>query len=725
MQIGRTRPELPTVLLPISVPNFLDLRPRIRQFAAVEARVPTSLILEDETDASRVRGSRVTAGLFDLLGVPPQIGRTFNAEDGLTGSEHTVVLSDAFWQSRFGADPKVIGTTIRLSETPYTIIGVAPQQFEFRSASFFVPFQWDAGDLPPRGSNFLQLFGRLRPGVHPQAADDELHALWTALGEENAGTYDDSGMRAEPLLFATVSRSRTPLFILTGAVGLVLLVACTNVANLMLARSEARQREIALRAALGAGRGRLVRQFLTESLVLSVMGGLAGLAAAFAGVHVLVTSFSSAIPRSNDVGINGIVLGFALLVSVVTGVAVGLVPALQARPDHSALKEGARGSSGRITALRKGLVVIEVALSLMLVTGTGLLLKSFWRAQQSELGFDGNNLLIVNLWLPPSSYGDDTNRNDFYESLMPQLTALPQVRQTGMINMIPARNFGNNFTTINVVGNEDREAHFVEARWASRTYFETMRIPLIRGRNFTDADVDSAANSIIINDELARQLFPENEDPIGARLGADLGTDPEIVGVVGDVRNFGPDERPRPTIYRPVENSSNLVIRTAGDPLQLVPLVRQTMRVYRVDTMTDILTRSLGDRQFQLILLLVFAGVGLVLGAVGIYGVMSYTVAQRTRELGVRMALGSSTSDVLRLVLGQGTKLAAIGVVLGAAGSLAMRSVLATVVYDVSTADPFTYVSVAGLLLAVAALACYIPARRAASVDPMEALRYE
>jgi predicted permease len=732
MQIGRTRPELPNVLLPISVPNFLDLHPRIRQFERVEARVPTALIVEDETDAARVRGSQVTAGFFELLGVPPQLGRTFIAEDGLAGSENTVVLSDMFWRNRFGADPEIIGTTIRLSEIPYTIIGVAPEHSDFRFGNFFVPFQWDESDLRSRGSNFLQLFGRLRPGVHAQAAGDELHALWTALGEENADTYDDSGMRAEPLLFATVSRSRTPLFILAGAVGLVLLVACANVANLMLARSEARHREIAIRAALGAGRGRIIRQFLTESLVLSVVGGLAGLAAAFGGVHILVTSFSSAIPRSNHVSINGIVLGFAILVSILTGVVVGLAPALQAKPDHSALKEGARGSSGRITALRKGLVVTEVAMALMLVTGTGLLLKSFWRAQQSELGFDGDNLLIVNLWLPPSRYDDNTNRANFYESLMPQLTALARVQQAGMINMIPARSFGNNFTTINVVGNEDRESHFVEFRRASNTYFSTMGIPLTRGRNFTVADLDSAANTIIINQELARQLFLEGEDPVGARLGADLGTQPEIVGVVGDVRNFGPDERPHPTIYTAVPNSSNLVIRTAGDPTQLVPLVRQTVarldpavRLYRVDTMTDILTRSLGDRQFQLMLLLIFAGVGLLLGAVGIYGVMAYTVAQRTRELGVRMALGSSTKDVLRLVLGQGTKLAAMGVAIGAVGTLAMRSVLATVVYDVSTADPITYISVAGLLLLVAALACYIPARRAASVDPMEAIRYE
>ena len=514
--------------------------------------------------------------------------------------------------------------------------------------------------------------------------------------------------------------------------GLVLLVACANVVNLMLARSEARHREIAVRAALGAGRGRLARQFLTESLVLSVTGGAVGLVAAFGAVRVLLGTFGSEIPRADEVSINGVVLGFAILVSVVTGVLVGLAPALQAKPDHLSLKEGGRGASGRFTALRQGLVVTEVALALMLVTGTGLLLRSFWEAQESDLGFDENNVLILNLWLPSSRYQNNAERNAFYESLLPQLTALPQVRHAGMANMMPARNFGNNFTTITVDGREEPQSHFVEARRVTSTYFETMGITLIRGRNFTDADLANSANAIVINEELVRQLFGEAEDPVGARLGGDLSNPPQIVGVVGDVRSFGPDERARPAIYFPVQSSTNLVLRTVGDPLQLVPQVRQTIagldaavRVYRVDTMTDILTRSLGDRQFQLTLLLIFAGVGLLLGSVGIYGVMSYAVAQRTRELGVRLALGASTGGVLRLVLSQGTKLALIGVGVGALGAFAARRVLANLVFEVSTFDPITYGAVAALLIGVAGLACYIPARRAARVDPMEALRYE
>ena len=734
MQIGRTRPELPMVLLPISVANFIDLRPQISQFEAFEARTNATMIVETEGGAAaRVFGRSVTTGFFDLLGVPMQLGRGFNPEDGVVGSERTVVLSDRFWRTQMNADPGVLGTTARLSETPYTIIGVASQDFAYLSANFWIPFQWEDSDLTGRRSNFLQLFGRLAPGTNPESASAELHALWTALGAQQAvEDYDDSGMRAEPLLFATVGRSRTPLFILAGAVGLVLLVACANVANLMLARAEARHREIAVRAALGAGRGRLLRQFLTESLVLSLTGGLAGLVAAFAGVRVLLGAFGNAIPRSEDVGINGVVLGFALLVSIVTGVVVGIAPALLAKPDHAALKEGARGSSGRITILRKGLVVAEVALALMLVTGTGLLLKSFWRAEQSDSGFDTDNLLIVNLWLPPSRYQNSTDQTVFYDVLLPQLTALPQVRHAGMINLIPARTFGNNFTIIKVDGRDERQANFVEARRVSLSYFETMGIPVTRGRGYGEADLAEGANKVIINEELKRQLFDDEENPVGFRLGGDLRNPPEIVGVVGDVRSFGPDERPRPAMYFPVRTSSNLVLRTTRDPLPLVPQVRQiiagidpAVRVYRTDTMSDILDRSLGGRQFQLTLLLIFAGVTLVLGSVGIYGVMSYTVAQRTRELGVRLALGASAGGVLRLVLREGILLAGLGVALGAAGAFAGRRVVANALFDVSASDPVTYIVVAGLLVAVAALACYVPARRAASVDPMEALRYE
>ena len=334
MYIGRTRPELPDVLLPISPPNFVDLVPQVTQFGGIEARTGASFMMDDGDNAALVFGSRTTPGLLDLLGVPPQLGRTLSTSDGVVGAEHVVVISHGFWQNRLGGDPDVIGSTVRFTETPYTVVGVMPQGFRFRGSNFFVPFQWDLGNVGVRRSNFINLYGRLTPGAQVEAASAELHSLWTALGAQQAeGEYDDSGMRAEPLLEATVSRSRAPLFILAGAVGLVLLVACANVANLMLARSEARHREIALRAALGAGRRRLIRQFLTESLVLSVGGGLVGLGAAFAGMRILLALSANAIPRVDEVGMNGIVLAFALLVSVVTGVIVGLAPALQAKPD--------------------------------------------------------------------------------------------------------------------------------------------------------------------------------------------------------------------------------------------------------------------------------------------------------------------------------------------------------------------------------------------------------
>jgi putative ABC transport system permease protein len=689
-------------------------------------------MMDDGDNAALVFGSRTTPGLLDLLGVPPQLGRTLSASDGVVGAEHVVVISHGFWQNRLGGDPDVIGSTVRFTETPYTIVGVMPQGFQFRG-SFFVPFQWDLSNLGFRRSNFINLYGRLAPGANGEAASAELHSLWTGLGAQQAeDLYDDSGMRAEPLLEATVSRSRTPLFILAGAVGLVLLVACANVANLMLARSEARHREIALRAALGAGRGRLIRQFLTESLVLSVGGGLVGLGAAFAGMRVLLALSANAIPRVDEIGMNGIVLAFALLVSVVTGIVVGLAPALQAKADHAALKDGARGTSGKMTLLRQGLVVTEVALALMLVTGTGLLLKSFWNAQGAEMGFDSENLLIVNLWLPPSRYENAGAQTIFFETLLPQLRGLPQVRQAGMTNMVPVESFGNNFTTISPVGDDERQSHFVEARRITETYFETMGIPLQRGRNFDPSDLTNSGATVVVNEELVRQLFDDDQNPVGARLGGDLRSHPEIIGVVGNVRGYRPDEHPRPTIYFAVPVSSNLMIRTASDPEQATGQIRQAVagldpavRVYDVDVMSEIVDDSLGDRKFQLILLLVFAGVALTLGAVGIYGVMSYSVAQQTRELGVRMALGALPGDVLKLVVGKGAILAVIGVVIGGTATFLLRRVLEGVLFDVSATDPITYGSVALLLIGVAVVACFVPARRAASVDPMEALRYE
>lgn len=737
LRVGRTRPEVPGVLLPISPSNFLDMRERVETLDHLEALASYMFMVAGATEAQRVMGARVTTGFFDLLGVPIRRGRGFLPEDGVVGAEQVVVVSDQFWRDHLGADPDAVGSTVVLSDVPRTVVGIAPAWFRLvsREDRVWAPFQWTEADLAPRQSNYLSIFGRRAPGVEPPAAVSELHAEWTRLGAEHADTFDDSGMTAVPILEAWVARSRGALYLLGGAVGLVLLVACANVANLMLARTEARQREIAVRAALGAGRGRILRQFLTEGIVLAGLGGLVGAAAAYGGVEALLAAFGSSVPRQQDVGMSGAVLAFALAVSVATGVMVGLVPAMQGNPGHAALKEGAR-SVGRTTRLRKGLIVAEVAVSVMLVVGTGLLLKSFWRAQQADLGFERRGLLVVDTWLPPSRYQSPEQSAGFFARMREDLLRLPRVEEVALTSMVPIRTYGTNYTRVTPRGNPDAFASFVEVRNVSPQYFDALGVPLVRGRMVTLQDTVAAAPRVVVNAHLARQLFGEG-DPIGRQLdlgpqGSAGGIYPEIVGVVGDVRVFGPDRSMRPIFYYPTARASHVVIRTTGDPETLAPAVREVARaadpavaVYRVETMEAIVEASLGDRRFQLTLLGVFAAVALALGAIGIYGVMSYTVAQRTREVGVRVALGATAANVLHLVLREGALLAAAGIGLGLAGAYAFRAAVGGLVFDVSPADPLTYGGVAVLLALVALAACFVPARRAARVEPMEALRYE
>lgn len=614
------------------------------------------------------------------------------------------------------------------------MIGVTREGFEIvaRRDRLWVPFQWSESALASRQSNYLQIYGRLAAGVDLTNGIAELNTEWRLLGQENADSFDDSGMSATGLLNAWVEDSRAPLFLLAGAVGMVLLIACVNVANLMLARAEARQRELAIRTALGAGRRRLVRQLLTEGMVLSVSGGVIGMIGAWAGVHVLLSTFGNAVPRADEIGVQGIALAFGLLLSLGTGIVVGLVPAVQARPDHFALQEGSR-SSVRTTAVRQALIVAEISLALMLVVGAGLFLRSFWEARQEELGFQREGLLVINTWLPPSRYDDAVQASVFYDHFAAELLALPQVRDVGLTNMVPIRQFGTNYTRVTAVGDPDRYASFVEVRRVSPEYFSTLGVPLVRGRMLTDQDTVAARPVIVINQQLAGLLFAD-QDPIGRQLdfGPQGNSRPEIIGVVGNVKAFGPDREVRPIFYYTSTNASNIVIRTAGDPLDVVPTVRQVAAridpevvIYRTERMTDIIDRSLGDRQFQLTLLVLFAGVALALGAVGIYGVMSYLVTQRTREFGVRIALGATTGSVLSLVLRQAGLLAAIGIGIGLLGAFALRRTIENLVFNVSPADPITYAVVATLLAAVAVAACLVPARRAAAVPPMVALREE
>jgi predicted permease len=725
----------------MSAPNFVDIRNGTTLFEDVAAfSFGASYSLTGTGEPLRIRGSNVTAGLFRILRVTPQLGRTFTDEDDVAGASPVVILTDRLWRERFEADPGVLGATLSIDGVTHTVVGVLPTDFTFRSnAQLWLPYAWDPTDMPQRGSRFLQVVGRLSGEAAADAAVAELEAIFAPLVELYPEANTDRGVTAVPLRDWVVHSSRrTQLWILGGAVGLVLLIACVNVANLMLARAEARIREIAVRAALGAGRGRLFRHFVTESVIVSALGGLVGLLGAYWGVRALITVFGSFVPRSAEVSIDGAVLSFALAVSILTGLAVGLVPALLSDSGNmfENLKDGSRTASGGGSRMRRVLVVAEVALALMLVTSAGLLLKSLWRIQQVDLGIAGDELLTASFELVDASYPEDSDVEAFASVLLDEIRTLPGVAGVAAGNRVPFMPGNLNVTGVHPIGDPNVIASFVEIRYVTPGFFSVLGIPLLSGRDVSDRDGPDSPPVVIVNQTLALQLF-QGDDPIGRTLELGWGVQPEIVGVAGDVKEFGPDKRTPPAMYWPLDfwgaaRFLTLAVRTTGDPITLVPAIRQAVRrldpdlpLFDVAPMSTLASRTFGDRKFVISLLGCFAALALVLGAVGIYGVMSYTVEQRTREVGVRLALGASRSAVLRLVISQGVKLALIGLGIGAIGAFVLRQIMENLLFEVSGSDPLTYIAVAALLAMVAAMACYLPARRAASVDPLKALRQE
>lgn len=731
VQVGRTHPAIPGAVLPTSPATYLDLKQRLRSVQNLEVLAQNAYVLTGEGEAGRYLGGATSAGFFDLLGVAPLLGRTFAPSDDQPGAEPVVVLSDGFWRTQLGGNPAVLGSTIRLNDTPHTVIGVMPPDFRFGSAVLWVPTAWDDNTRAIRSSNFLRAYARLAPGATIESASAEVEREFAPIRAELPLGNENTTMLAVQLSDLIARSTRTPLFILAGAAFFVLLIACANVANLMMVRAEHRQREVGVRAALGAGRERLVRQFLTESLLCSVLGAVAGLGVAAIGLRLLVAAFGSAIPRSQDIGMHAPVLIFTMVAALVTGVLVGVAPAFRSRPDFDALREGSRGGTARFSLLGRSLVVAQVALALMLVTGAGLLLKSYTRATRSDLGFSAANLVAVNLFFPPSRYADNAARAPFLDQLMARLEATPQIEATALSSMVPIREFGNNITELAAVGRGETRASFVETRFVTPQYFETMGIRLLSGRLPTDAEARDGAPVVLINRVLAGQLFG-GEDPIGERLAITERYQPEVIGVVGDLRDFGPDQIPRPTFYGPANVLGNLMMRTRGELATTANVLRNVVQeldpevaVVRIQTMQEIIDGALANRRFQLTLIAVFAATALLLACVGIYGVLSYTVARQTREIGVRMALGARAGAVAGQVALRGGRVALIGVLVGATGALALRKVIASQLFEVESFDPGVYVGVALLLLAVAAAACVIPARRAALVEPTQALRVE
>jgi putative ABC transport system permease protein len=745
MWLWDTQPQLPTA--PASLPDFLDWKDQNRSFEYLAAFQSGSMFLDAGDGTVDTPAGLVIPEMFPLFRVSPILGRTFTAEEILPGRTRVVVLSYALWQNRFGSDPNVIGRTTQLSGAPHTIIGVMPEGFSFpNNAEFWRPLAIDPKQLD-RGPHYLRVVGRLKSGVTQAQAQAEMSALSARLAQQYPEKIAGHGVKLEPLRDVIVGDIGTPLYILLGAVGFVLLIACANVANLLLARVGVRQKEIAVRAALGATRLRIVRQLLTESILLAVGGGAAGLLSAIWGVHWLVSFGPDTIPRMREIAVDPRMAAFTLLISVATGVLFGLAPALQAsRPGLAdALKESARASAGvHRNRLRSALVISEVALSLVLLIGAGLMIRSFAILSQVDPGFNAARVLTMGVTLLRSKYPEDERVAQFFSQLLEQAATTPGVASAAAVSGLPlAGDNTSDYFTVEGRPPIAREARpLTEYRIVTPRYFESMGIPLLAGRDFAATDTKQAPNVVIINQAFAERHFA-GENPIGQRISLQgQERDPlQIIGVVGNVRHFGLDAPPVPEAFVPFlqdplsktyQRSLTIVARTESNPAAVAGSLRtaltaldKSLPVYALKPMTEYLRDSLMRRRFNLILLSVFGGVALVLAAVGIYGVISYGVTQRTHEIGIRLALGAQTRDVLTLVVRQGTMLALGGVALGLLAALALTRLMKTLLFGVSVTDPLTFAAIALLLISVAFLACWLPARRATKVDPMTALRHE
>ncbi len=731
--------------LELSPNDFFALRDRNTVFDQIGAVEKTNRnILTGDGEPLRLEAKLATANLFPMLGIPPLLGRTFTPEEDRAYAR-VAVLSYKLWQSRFAGDKGVIGRNVTINDGAYTVIGVMPAEFEYPPpganqlpGEIWFPRALET-DTGKRDSHNLLTVARLKPGVTIAQARAELENI-ARQREQEARINTDKGVNLVPLQTQIGRNLRASLLILAGAVGFVLLIACANVANLLLSLAAGRASEIAIRLALGASRWRIARQLLTESLLLSLFGGAFGLLlAAWMGQGIRLLG-ASQIPHVERLAIDGRVLGFTLLVTLLTGIMFGLAPALQAsRPDvNETLKGGGRLALGAgRQRLRDGLVVAEVALSLALLIGAGLLIKSFWRLQQVEPGFDARNILTFEL-APSRTKHPYDSLPAFYQQTLEKIQTAPGVKAAAIIDNLPL----SGRRSIEVYKIEGRpepksmaDAVMADYHTISPGYFQMMGIPLLQGRAFTESDGAGATGVAIINRAFAERYWP-GEDPLGRRLLVEFNQRwVTVVGIVGNVKQSGLQYEAAPHVYvsyKQIPQIRFLLARTAADPLGFIGMARSRIQsidrdlpIYNIHTMEDLLAESVAQRRLNLLLLGVFAAVALALTVVGLYGVISYSVTQRTREIGIRLALGAQPGDVLRLVLGQGMKLVGFGIALGLTGAVALTRWMATLLFEVKATDPMTYVLVAGVLIATALLACWIPARRAAKVDPMIALRCE
>ena len=722
-----------------AAPDFRDLSAENHSFAQLGAYATATFNLSGGGEPERVNGARISADLLPTLGVQPLHGRNLTAEEDREGGEKVVLLGHGLWQRQFGADAGIVGRAVRLDEQSYTVIGVLPPGLNFpQDRELFVPLALSAEVLTNYDGYFLTLIARLKPDVTRAQADAELA---TIIKPGERGPRFES-VRVLGLQEALVGDVRPMMLVLMGAVGFVVLIACANLANLQLTAATRRQKEIVVRLSLGANRSRVVRQFLTESLVLAGLGGLAGLLLAYWGMMLVNALLPNAIPRIGQIGVDGRVLGFTSALTVTAGLLFGTLPALRASqtPLTEALKEGSRTLGGSLGSrrMRATLVVSQVALTVVLLTGAGLLLKSFLRLQQTPLGFRPELLLTARIALPRFTYSSAQQRLSFADRLLEEVRKQPGMQEAALTSSLPFA-AGNPSFVILMNGQEEVRPGMPTAsfRSVSPDYFRVMGIPLLKGREFSGADHERAPMVTVINETMAKRYWP-NADPIGQRIKETSNERAwrEIVGIVGSVRHRSRGEEPRPEMFVPWSQVSattlNLTVRTQSGPASFgtelhrtVAAIDANLPIFEVRTMEERLFESVAQPRFRTALLGVFAALALVMAVVGLYAVVAFSVAQRTHELGIRVALGAQRRDVIGLVLRQGVTLVGIGILIGIAGAWALTRVLTTLLYEVKPTDPLTFVAVPVLLIAVAILACWLPARQAARVDPITALRDE
>ncbi|MFI5177103.1 MAG: ABC transporter permease [Vicinamibacterales bacterium] len=731
-------------LFSVAPASFLDWRQQNTVFEHMATYSGASATITGASGPERVQGLQVSWDLFPLLRVQPLLGTMFTADQDKPGAPGVVILSYGMWQQRFGGDPGVIGRSITMSGAPVTIVGVMPAEFYFpsRTPEFWRPIALNPANAS-RGGHFLGVVARLKSGVTLDRAGVEMKAIAERLAAQYPDASANESAKVVLLQEQIVGAIRPALLTLFAAVGVVVLIACANVANLLLVRASVREKEIAIRTALGAGRRRLIVQMLSESLVLAIVGGVLGVALGYAALAPIQTLSAGSLPRVADVRIDGTVLAFAAFASLVTGILFGLAPAWQASRAgvSGVLKEGGRSSAtsgGRW--VRRGLLVAEVALSIVLLTGAGLLLRSFDKLVNVNPGITPERVLAFQVSLPGAAYATPEKHRAFFNTLIERLDSQPGVETSAVVQTLPLR--GNYVLSFDVRGRapaKPGEGASANYRAISPHYFDALGIPLVHGRAFGNQDASEHSQHVAVVDEAFVKTHFPNEDPIGQGLHIGNGTDGffDIVGVVGNVHYDGLDATAAPTMYVPAAQddfSAMWVLARAkgGDPGMLAAVARQTVReidaglpAYSVSPLTTVVSDSVAQRRFSMLLLVVFAGVALFLAAVGLYGVVAYTVSQRTREIGLRMAIGAQPRHVVGMVVGGGMTLAVVGVAIGIAGALALSRLVRTMLFDVTPSDPTSYVATAVLLLVVAGIACYVPARRALRVDPLIAMQAE